>query len=120
MPANSDYIADLERRLTKARSTLARAESDVTVARTAVARLEERLEHARSVDVKEGDEVEFLFGRGENARPMRGTVAGSAMTSQGRIVAISVKDDLGLPEIKRVNIKFIKRNLDRSAAETAH
>jgi len=61
-------------------------------------------------DIADKDDVDFSFGRGDSKRTMTGTVAGLADTDQGKIVAVSITDDAGLPEIKRVNIRDILVN----------
>lgn len=66
-------------------------------------------------DIGAGDDVTFEFGRGDSKRHMTGTVAGLADTDQGKIVAVQVTDDSGLPDIKRVNIKSITANRSADA-----
>jgi hypothetical protein len=93
-------------------------EQKLNAARVRVAQLEALLreEQEKSVDV--GDEVVFRFGRagiGGGPRNMRGTVAGVVNTSQGMVVAVTVNGDLGLPDIKRVNIKSIISTKRKSA-----
>lgn len=61
-------------------------------------------------DIEVGGDITFSFGRGESKREYAGTVAALADTDQGKIVAASVTDDLGLPEIKRVNIRDVLVN----------
>lgn len=70
-------------------------------------------------DIKAGDAVTFVFGRADGKKTLAGTVAGFAETAQGKIVAITVTDEQGLPDIKRVNIKALLTNTTADARRAA-